>query len=354
MQFKTFCAANSGDGFISYFDTLTDEKNQRIYYIKGGPGSGKSTLLKRLASKAENAELIYCSGDPSSLDAVVLPDQNAIVFDATAPHNFEPKYAGVGGNIIDLGEGWNPQKMNKTRIIELSDQKSEIYKSCYSLLHSAKSIYKGTFSSICRHIDDTRLYVAGDRILKQYALWEKREKKPNITKRFLSAISPDGRITLDETIKQLGNQVILLEDRWMSGHILLGYLHRKLTENGVDHIIGAHPLLGKEIIHHIVVPEAHLSIVTKDGLFPIHFTEEQVTRKITIQNYINKDFLEENKNKMSFIKRLLKELLDLSCENLNAARNLHMEIEREYAHGTDFNATEHLKEKLMCDLFGKP
>lgn len=353
MQFKTFCAANSGDGFISFFDTLTDEKNKRIYYIKGGPGSGKSTLLKRIASKAKNAELIYCSGDPASLDAVVLPDQNAVIFDATAPHSFEPKFPGIGGNIIDLGEGWDPSKMNKKTIIELCEKKAEIYKSCYSLLHGVKSIYNSTFRPLMYHLNQDTLSAAGERILKQFALWEKRPRKANITHRFLSAISPDGRITLTDTIYQLGDRIILLEDRWMCGHILLVYLHRKLTENGVDHIIGAHPLLGKEILHHLIIPEAHLSIVTKDGLFPVDLTEEQITRKITLQSYFSKEYIEENKNKLSFIKRLMKELLDLACESLNAARDLHMQIEREYAIGTDFGATEHLKEKLINDLFGK-
>ncbi len=353
MHIRTFCAANSGEGFVSFFPMLTDEENQRIYYIKGGPGSGKSTLLKRLANMAKNAELIYCSGDPSSLDAVVLPDQNAVVFDATAPHSFEPKYAGVGGNLIDLGEGWNPQKMNKEKIIELSDQKSAIYKSCYNILHGAKKIFDGVFYPLMRHLDCDRLFNIGDRILKQYALWEKRPHKATVSHRFLSAISPNGMLTLTETMMQLGERIILLEDRWICAHILLKYLHQKLTENGVNHIIGAHPLLGKETIHHIIVPEANLSIVTKDGLFPIDLTEECITRKIVIQNYIDKAFLDEHKNKLSFIKRLLKELLDLACETLNSARNLHMEIEREYAFGTDFSATEHLKEKLIYDLFGK-
>ena len=45
---------------------------------------------------------------------------------------------------------------------------------------------------------------------------------------------------------------------------------------------------------HIIVPEADLSIVTKDGLFPIEISEESVARKIVIQNYISKEFLEDN------------------------------------------------------------
>ena len=109
MQFKSFCAANSGEGFLSFFDTLLDEKNQNVYYIKGGPGSGKSTLLKEIASRADDAELVLCSGDPASLDGVILPEQQAVIIEATVPHSHEPRYPGVGGNRSGggLGSGKN-------------------------------------------------------------------------------------------------------------------------------------------------------------------------------------------------------------------------------------------------------
>ena len=158
MKFKTFCAANSGDGFISFFDTLLDEKNRNIYYIKGGPGCGKSTLMKQIAEKAEDAEMIYCSGDPASLDGVVLPKEKAVIIDATAPHSHEPRYPGIGGNLIDLGIGWDPQKMNKARIIELSDRKKTIYNECYSLLKSAKSIHAGVFGTLTKNTSLNKIY----------------------------------------------------------------------------------------------------------------------------------------------------------------------------------------------------
>lgn len=351
MQFKSFCAANSGDGFISFFDTLTDEKECSVYYIKGGPGSGKSTLLKRIASNAENAELIYCSGDPCSLDAVILPEQKAVIMDATAPHSFEPKFPAVGGNLIDLGEGWFPQQLDKKTIIQLVEEKSQIYSGCYALLASAKWIYNGIFQPLLKQLEHTRLLAAGDRILKQYALWDKRNQTAKISKRFLSAISPDGRITLTDTILEFGKHIILLEDRWMASNVLLSYLDYKLTENGIDHINSYHPLCGKDHLHHIIIPDARLAIITKDGLFPIELNEELIARKIVIQNYFSKDYLEDHKNKLAFYKRILRELLSGACEKLTQARAIHMEIEKEYSKGTDFDATEHLKEKLMKNLF---
>ncbi len=352
MKFKTFCAANSGDGFISLFDSLLDEKKQQVYYIKGGPGCGKSTLLKQLAAQTDHAELIHCSGDPESLDGIVLPQKKAVIIDATAPHSYEPIYPGVGGNIIDLGICWRPEKLDKATIIQLSDGKKALYKSCYSLLKSAKQIHQGVFLPLMNRLSTAKLQSIADKLLRQNALWERLERTPRIGKRFLSAISPDGRITYNDTFCALGKNIILLEDRWMLGHSFLHYLERRLTENGIDHMICCHPLLGENVIQHLIIPRAELSIVTRDGMFPIDIPEEHIVRKIVLQGMLDKDYLNENKNKLAFIKRIQRELLDLATEKLHEARALHLKAEQEYAKGIDFSAADGIKEKLINNLFG--
>lgn len=353
MKFKTFCAANSGDGFISFFDTILNEKRSRIYYIKGGPGCGKSTLMTAIADQATDAELIYCSGDPNSLDGVILPKQNSIIIDATNPHSFEPKYPAVGGNIIDLGEGWDATKMNASKIISLCDQKSKLYQNCYNLLKSASDIHRGVFAPLYQSLDLEKLQKLGNKILIQNALWENKNRRAKILKRFLSAISPNGMYSFSETINTLGKNIILLEDRWMIAAPLLNYLDRELSKRGIDHINSYHPLLGKDTLHHIIIPQASLSVVSKDSYFDFDINEEQIHKKINLQSLLDRSILELNKNKFSFIKKLQKELLFLAIDKLNEARNLHMQLEQEYALGTDFEATQHLKNNLMNNLFGK-
>ncbi len=351
MKYNSFCAANSGDGFVSLFDTILDEKKSKIYYIKGGPGSGKSTLLKKIASLTDDVELIYCSGDPGSLDGVVLPQQNAVVIDATSPHSHEPHYPGIGGNIIDLGEGWNPNLMDKQKIIDLCDHKSEIYNSCYALLKGAKSIHTGVFAPLIKEISFSKIKNAADKILRQNALWGKENDSANIHHRFFSGITSNGRITYSNSFASLGKNIILLDDRWMIGYLFLNILEAHLTENGIDHINCYHPLLGKEYLQHLIIPCANISIVSRDGIFPLNIDEENIIKKISMQSMLNKEFLNEHKNKLAFIKRILREIVDISCHKLDEARTIHLEIEQEYAKGTCFDATSHLKEKLIDNIF---
>ena len=49
-----FAAANTADGFVSFFDSVFNNRNiSKVYILKGGPGVGKSTIMKKAAIIAE-------------------------------------------------------------------------------------------------------------------------------------------------------------------------------------------------------------------------------------------------------------------------------------------------------------
>lgn len=91
-----FLGGNTPSGFYSLYHQLSDPARMRaLYIIKSGPGSGKSTLMRRVERHAQAAGLetqeVLCSGDPDSLDAVILPQLGAAVVDGTAPQRVVPK-----------------------------------------------------------------------------------------------------------------------------------------------------------------------------------------------------------------------------------------------------------------------
>ena len=48
-------------------------------------------------------EYLWCSGDPDSLDGVVLPELRCAVVDGTSPHVVEPRYPAAVDRYVDLG-----------------------------------------------------------------------------------------------------------------------------------------------------------------------------------------------------------------------------------------------------------
>lgn len=90
-----FVGANSGNGFQNLFSELTDlEDTYDLMILKGGPGVGKNTFMREIGRAMEEAgtpvEYLWCSGDPDSLDGVVLPALHCAVADGTSPHGTAP------------------------------------------------------------------------------------------------------------------------------------------------------------------------------------------------------------------------------------------------------------------------
>lgn len=90
-----FVGANSGDGFQNLFSEMIDlEQMQDFMILKGGPGVGKNTFMRSLGRYMEEAglavEYLWCSGDPDSLDGVVIPELRCAVADGTSPHAAAP------------------------------------------------------------------------------------------------------------------------------------------------------------------------------------------------------------------------------------------------------------------------
>ena len=90
-----FAGANSGAGFQNLFREILDVEDAYDFMIlKGGPGVGKNTFMREIGRTMEQAgtavEYLWCSGDPDSLDGVVLPELRCAVVDGTAPHGTAP------------------------------------------------------------------------------------------------------------------------------------------------------------------------------------------------------------------------------------------------------------------------
>ena len=117
---KTFLAANSAKGFVSYFkECYSADDGWKAYIIKGGPGTGKSSMMKSLAAyfadKGEWVELCACSSDPDSLDAVIFFDRKVVIMDGTSPHTVDPSFPGVCETIVNLSDCWDDAKLQEGR-----------------------------------------------------------------------------------------------------------------------------------------------------------------------------------------------------------------------------------------------
>lgn len=143
-----FCAANTGDGFVNFFDEiLRPYKRSFRYVIKGGSGTGKSTFMRKIAEyfkgKCEKIEYFYCSSDTLSLDGVNLVNENVCIIDGTAPHDVDASVPMVKDKIVNVGEFIGDGVFyDGDRILETISKKKSIYADLYSYTACCKRVYE--------------------------------------------------------------------------------------------------------------------------------------------------------------------------------------------------------------------
>ncbi len=344
----SFLGANTPKGFVSFFDELYNPyDNVDAYIIKGGPGTGKSTFMKKIASECESrglsVERVYCSSDPSSLDAVIVPEKGFSICDGTSPHIVEPRFPGVAENIINLGEFWDSKRLR-----EKSDEIRRLFFE-NSLCHRRSSKYLAAAG----HIDlQSRMlaekYIRAEKIDSYCSRFVHRELQPKKKgavgerkRRFISAITPKGNLILADTVTRLCSRVIGIDDRTGAvAPLITSRIGEGAVKNGYD-VIYCHCPMKPEESEHLIIPEKGLALVRVNGAAG----EIPCDRVIHTGRFMYEGF-GENRLMLRFNEKIKQELINESVSCLKKAKAVHDELEKIYIDAMDF---ERLNE--YCDSF---
>lgn len=348
-RISTFLGANTPKGFVSFFDELYNPYNTKnAYIIKGGPGTGKSTFMKKIGSalhlKGISTEWVYCSSDPKSLDGIIAPEIDFSIADGTSPHVLEPRFPGCAENIINLGEFWNEaelkEKAEEIRTLTLEN----------SLYHRRSSGYLSAAGSVN---DEIRMicspFINEEKINSfalRFSMRETPKKKKGIPgkriKRFISAITPEGLIFMDDTVRALCTRVIGIDDEYSAvSDIIMERIGENAVRNGYDVIFCHCPMRPKEC-EHLIIPEKNLCILTVKSE---HNTGIPCDRLIHAKRFLHEG-IRNSKTLLKFDKRLKAELINEAVEKLKKAKAVHDELEKLYIESMDFRRMNE-----FCDGF---
>ena len=140
-----FPGGNTAAGFVGFFEDLRRQA-ARTVILKGGPGVGKSTLMGKVGKHYEKRGMAvgyyHCSGDPDSLDAVLVPQAGFLILDGTAPHIVDPVAPGAKDGILNLGACLDEEALaeHTEEIVALNREISACYAQAYRYLKAAKQL----------------------------------------------------------------------------------------------------------------------------------------------------------------------------------------------------------------------
>ena len=345
--------ANSPAGFYSLYDELIDRDSARsVYILKGGPGCGKSSLMRRVARHAQAAGLsvqyILCSGDPDSLDAVVLPELNAALVDGTAPHIVEPACPGVVDRYVDLGRHYDADALQPLRadILARMEENRAAYRRCYRCLAAAGALESDGRELLLSPELTARLTKRAQGIIGR-ELKRGGGQEGRVTQRFLSAVTCRGQITLWETVDALCSRVYELCDSYGMAHELLSPIAAAACARGYDAIVCPSPL-APDRMEHLLIPALGLAFVRSAGAqtYP-----GRPCRRLRLDRLLaSSEVFRRSRSRLRFSRRVSSALLDEAVQALAQAKAAHDALEALYNPYVDFEGVRADADALAARL----
>ncbi len=348
-----FMGASTPDGFYSLFDGLHfPEQGWRLYIIKGGPGTGKSTLMKKIARECDRrgyfCERIFCSSDPKSLDAVIIPSLKISVADGTAPHVLEPEYPGVSEKLVDLGQFRNDRRLYENRdiIIEKAKENSFYHKKCTGFLYAARSCDNDTACVVLPALKMGTLHKFSEK-LAEMKLGGTESPAGSIGKRFMRAVTAEGERCFSDTYRELCEASVTLYDSFsQASSVLLKIVQLKAAEKGIGGYVCPSPMYPDSRIEQLIFPSRSLGLTLKEKDDGFHST-----LAVDCMRFYDKAYLSRHKNRLAFNRRSRGEMLSGAAECLKRAKEIHDELESFYIDATDFDAVNEYSEKIIKEIF---
>ena len=352
-----FLGANSPSGFyFLYSELIQPETARAIYILKGGPGCGKSTLMRRVGRRMEEAgvatEYILCSGDPDSLDALVLPQLQVALVDGTAPHVVEPKYPGVVERYVNLGDCYDTQALAPLRQ-EIQNAMAG-YKGCYQRAYRC-------LSASAEIIEDMRATLLSDALSEKLAkrargilsreLPRKRGAGTGqVKQRFLGAVTHKGPMCLFDTAAAQCPRIYALADSCGLAHEMLIHLLAGAVAGGWDVVACPDPM-APDRLAHLLVPERGLAFLTSTPQLPFPGT---TYRRVRLDAAAGREVLRQTRPRLRFAKKVSLALEEEAVASLAQAKAMHDDLEAIYNPHVDFDRVEQLACSISDELLSCP
>lgn len=335
-----FVGANSGDGFQNLFPEMVDlSDTYDLIVLKGGPGVGKNTFMREIGKAMERAgtpvEYLWCSGDPDSLDGVVLPEIRCAICDGTSPHVIEPQYPAAVDRYVDLGRFYDlPAAKAAADEVKLHTKNyKDAYARAYHCLKAARQVEQNSLASVQKTFDieraQKRLHGIIDRELHQ-----RGNEGGRTTKRFLGSLTHKGYIWRFDSVDTLCDRVYEFADSAELAGPLLKTLHKAAVERGWDTIICLAPEEPTRI-EHLLIPGLGLAFVTSR---PNMLYENTPARRIRLDAMTQPG----DKARIRFQNRMACLLREEGVQALREAKANHDLLEAVYNPYVDFEGVRAL------------
>ncbi len=344
---KMFTGGNTSRGFFSLHDNIISKDRNALYILKGMPGGGKSSMMKdignKLSDKGIDLEYHHCPSDPTSIDALVIPDLGMAMVDGTPPHIMDPVYPGLGDKIIDLAKLIDKEKLKsqKEDIIKAKESNKNAYRKAFNYFGAAGNIYKEIkfANSLLVDIEGVNREILN--LAKDVFSKKSIEIKTNGFRQrhlFSTANTPEGFVDYTDTILRGVEDVYYISVEIGVG---ISRLMKFIVEKACIMNYSV------EIYHDSTIPDEIESIYIKelDTIITSNdFGAKYKDKVIDLKRYIDLAKIEDDDYRIYDI------LIRKGIDSLGSAKKNHFILERSYKASIDYTGVDDIKHMLIGEI----
>jgi len=349
---RFFFGANTKNGFVGFHKTdLYDPRDGWVaYLIKSGAGTGKATFMRRvqqeLNARGLETESLCCSSDPASLDAVVCPEIKLCVIDATAPHILEPYAYGECEQLVPFGCCLRAEiaLSQSAEWFEAADACTAAHARCCRFLASAGNLLDNNRLLAQATVNNAKIDTVAARLVDKEC---KKQTNGKETRRFLSAVTPEGYVFLKDTACALCPKLYVIEDEYGAVNVrFMTALREQLLKAGQQIITCYSPLL-PDTPSHILVPSVGVGFLSSNGRETVDFP---VFRRLHASRFQDTDALRTKKQQLRFNRRAASEMLREAIRCSEDAKAHHDRMEALHIAAMDWDMWQRLADETTNSI----
>ena len=81
-----------------------------------------------------------------------------------------------------------------------------------------------------------------------------------------------------------------------------------------------------------------------------HFSIDDGGKAVNAARFYDKNIFAENKEKLAFLKKAKKEVIEEAVKKVSLAKDIHDKLEAYYVNATDFDVINEISEKIMSRI----
>lgn len=352
-----FVCANTCLGSVNLFHLIYNSENlEKIYIIKG---HGESFILNQIAKKAEekkySVEYFLCPADIKKLNGIIIKElKTAVISEELYICNLYTtlKYPIILENIINLNDFYEETKLikQKKEIFNLTEKKNGYNKLAYKFLKVANELCENIKELSHKYIDYEKLDLSAGRLINKYIGEKNSHNCQKIGKnteeyRFINSVSQTGLIELD-TFENEAKKIFYISDKNFSGLIYINNILEKFS--GLCKVICLNSINPKKI-QAIYLKDLKILFIIKNRIFNKIYDNKYSF--INMERFIDKDIKKENKQKLRFMQKCYRSIIDEAVKYFTEINNINNTIENIYESAVKLEEKNKYTEEIVKKIF---